>query len=73
MRYFVNVVTGDIFLTDKKEEYKTVFDYPQYSIEGWSEVDETMWELLIKVHNFAWVLGVQDEILTNETDYGNKI
>lgn len=64
-KYFVNINTGEITVMRTEELYPSIFMYPQYNVDGWSEVSEELYDLLRRVYGYGYVDGVQDEIITN--------
>ena len=65
--FFVNIHTGEIV---EGECYLSPFVFPLYNTDGWSVVTEEKTKILLRrVYDYGWVMGVQDEIMTNEPDY----
>lgn len=58
--YFININTGQIIVSHNPSQNPSHVSYPQYNAEGWSRINENLYNLLDKVKSFYYATGIME-------------
>jgi len=56
--YFVNVSTGELYRSGSPKNDKCHCFYPEFNVEGWSQVKYNIYTLLKTSQNFGYAQGI---------------